>query len=303
MTTDFASKIKKGAQQTAPRIVLVGVEGVGKTTAGAQCPEPIFLCAENGLVGFGLDNVPCFTPENWTDALQFLEYLATSEHQYKSLVVDTLDWLEPLLFSFVCKRDKKEGIEDYGYGKGYVVAVEEFRKFIAGLERIHRRGLLIMINAHCQIKAFNNPVGDNYDRYELKASKQLAGIVKEWSDAVLFARYEVLTVKEGSAKSKAKGVGGQKRIVHTQHCAGWDAKNRFGLPDEMPFDMVEILEAMKQGQPDTPENIISEINSLLPKVPEAKREAIAKFITTNKKDAIALAQALNRVRVLSEEVE
>jgi len=301
--TDFVPKIKKGASAAAPRIVLVGVEGVGKTTAGAQCPDPIFLCAEDGLVGFGFHNVPYTTPENWTEALRFLNYIATGDHPYKSLIVDTLDWLEPLLFSHICKRDKKESIEDYGFGKGYIMAIEEFRRFIAGLELIRKRGILIMINAHCQIKSFNNPIGDNFDRYELKASKQLAGLVKEWADTVLFARYEILTVKDGGKKSKAKGVGGQKRIVHTEHSAGWDAKNRYGLPVTMVFDMPEILEAIKQGMPDKPENIISEINSLLPNVPEAKQAAITAFIEANKTDAIKLSQTLNRVRVLAEETE
>jgi hypothetical protein len=302
-TADFVPKIKKGACKAAPRIVLVGVEGVGKTTAGAQCPDPIFLCAEDGLVGYGLENVPYTTPENWNEALRFLNYIATGDHPYKSLIVDTLDWLEPLLFSFICKRDKKESIEDYGFGKGYIMAIEEFRRFIAGLELIRKRGILVMINAHCQIKSFNNPIGDNFDRYELKASKQLAGLVKEWADVVLFARYEIHTVKDGGKKSKAKGVGGQKRIVHTEHSAGWDAKNRYGLPVTMVFDMPEILEAMKQGKPDTPENIIAEINSMLPNVPEAKQAAITAFIEANKTDAIKLSQTLNRVRVLAEEAE
>jgi len=302
-TNDFVPKIKKGAPAVAPRIVLVGVEGVGKTTAGAQCPDPIFLCAEDGLVGYGLENVPYTTPENWTEALRFLNYIATGDHPYKSLIIDTLDWLEPLLFSHICKRDKKESIEDYGFGKGYIMAIEEFRRFIAGLELIRKRGILVMINAHCQIKSFNNPIGDNFDRYELKASKQLAGLVKEWADTVLFARYEILTVKDGGKKSKAKGVGGQKRIVHTEHSAGWDAKNRYGLPVTMVFDMPEILEAMKQGKPDTPENIIAEINSMLPNVPEAKQAAITTFIEANKTDAIKLSQTLNRVRVLAEEAE
>lgn len=299
-TFDFSSRIKTGAPKAAPRIVLIGVEGVGKTTAGAQCEAPIFLCAESGLVGQGFDNLQNFTPETWEDALDFLRYLASADHPHKSLVVDTIDWLEPKLFSFVCNRDKKGSIEEYGYGKGYIIATDEFRKFLFELDRIHKRGILIMINAHCHIKSFNNPIGDNFDRYELKVCKQIAGLVKEWSDAVLFAKYDVLAVKENS-KGKAKGVGGQKRIVQTQYCAAWDAKNRYGLPVTMPFDMPDILASMVKGEPDSAENIIEDINTLIPKLPADKQAASTAYVTANKSNVIKLSQLLNKIRIITEE--
>lgn len=300
---DFNALIKKGASKKAPRICLIGVEGVGKSTAGANCPNPIFLCAEDGLVGSGFDNVNSYSPKTWEETLLFIDWLITSEHQFQSLIIDTLDWLEPRINKFICTRDKKDSVEDYGYGKGYVIALDEYRKFLSKLELLHiKKNMLILINAHCHIKSFSNPIGDNYDRYELKVSKQIAGITKEWVDAVLFANFEILTVKEGS-KGKAKGVGGQKRIVHTTRSAAWDAKNRYGLPDVMPFDMADILGAMDSGSaPDSIENILSEIEERITKLDEAKRQHAKNYIEANKTNAKNLSLFLNRVRVLTEEV-
>jgi len=299
-------QIKTGAAQAAPRILLIGVEGVGKTTAGSQCEAPIFLSAEDGLVGNGYDNIPHYTPENWDGVLEFLRYLAEEKHDYKSLIIDTIDWLEPMLQAAVVAKYGKNkdvrSIEDFGYGKGYVIAAEEFRKALAYLDAIHQRGILVMVNAHCHIKAFNNPLGDNYDRYEPKVSKQVGGLLKEWADAVLFANYEVSWAKEKGA-SKAKGVGGQVRIVQTQHSAAWDAKNRYGLPAVMAFDMPTILAAMTTGEPETPENIIAEINALLPGLDKKQQQATTAFIEKNGANAKKLTELLNRVRFITNDKE
>lgn len=293
----FVPNIKKGSEKRAPRIVLVGVEGVGKSTAGSACPSPIFLTPEDGLIGTTFNETPNFSPKTWTDAVQFIDWLTETEHEYKSLIIDTLDWLEPRLFSFLCNRDNKASIEDYGYGKGYIVACDEYRTFLARLERLHRaKNMLIMVTSHCHIKNFSNPAGDNFDRYEMKVSKQIAGLTKEWADVVLFARFDIYAYKE-TQKSKAKGVGGQKRIVHTSHSAAWDAKNRFNLPSEMPLDMATILSAVETGSPDEPEKIIAEIKELSSDMPKDKQKGINDYIKKYSADSTALAQLLNRVRV------
>jgi hypothetical protein len=292
------SKIKVGATVAAPRIVLIGVEGVGKTTAGAQCPKPIILTAEEGLVGRGFDGVEHYSPSGWTDVLEFLTWLRDNNDKgYESIIVDTIDWLEPHAEAFICARDKKSSLDDYGHGNGYIALSDEFRRALKLLDDIHKKGLLVMITAHCQIKPFSNPSGDNYDRYELKCSKRIGAMVKEWSDAVLFANYHVDIVKE-SKKGKAKGIGGQVRLVYAERNAAWDAKNRFGLPSVMPFDMPTILEAIKKGEPGSAENIIAEINALAPKLDEEKRKAAADFVTKNAANPLRLSQMLNKIRAI-----
>lgn len=295
---DFRAAIRKGPSEKEPRLVLIGVEGVGKSTAGAGMPAPIFLCAEDGLVGPQFAETPSFAAPTWADALGFLDWLRTEPHEFKSLVVDTLDWLEPKLYTHVCTRDSKSSIEDYGYGKGYTVAAEEFRIFLAKLDELNKRGMAILVLTHSQIKAFNNPIGDNYDRYEPKVAKQIAGMVKEWADAVLFARFQVFAHK-GKGQMKAKGIGGQERVVHTTHSAGWDAKNRYGLPDEMELDMGSILEAIKSANGaggECPEAITAEIRNLSATLPEDIQGKIEAAITQAGTDAAALARVLNKTR-------
>ncbi|MCL2182369.1 MAG: ATP-binding protein [Chitinispirillia bacterium] len=304
-----ATKIKKGSTPLPPRIVLIGIEGVGKTTAGAQCPDPIFLCAEDGLVGGGYEHVAHYAPKDWQDTIDYLQFVAEGQHNYKSLIIDTLDWLEPVLFYYVSKRDDKyhtkerttteTNIENYGYSKGYKVAAQEFRRALALLDAIHRRGMLVIINAHSEKKVYNNPDGENYDRFEMRTDKNLAGMVKEWADTVLFAYFNVHTEKEKGRK--AKGKGGDARIVQTEHSATRDGKNRYRLPKYMPFDMPAILAAISASMTKPAEKYIAEINALLPKVAEDKRKAVLDYVEQNKNNTLLLMQALTRVETLTQE--
>ena len=289
---NYSELIKKGQTQAAPRIVLIGVEGVGKSTAGAQMPKPIFLCSENGLVGKQFADVAHAAPKTWEEVLGFLDYLRNEKHGYENLVVDTLDWLEPVLYKFVCARDKKTSVEDYGYGKGYVVACDEFRGMLSRLEALNRSGMGILILAHSQIKAFNNPIGENYDRYEMKVAKQISALTKEWADCVLFARFETYTKKEGL---KSKGVGGTARVVHTTHCAAWDAKNRYSLPEILPLDMGEIMAAISAGAGDDTSALIAEINELIPSLDEKKAKITLEWLS-KPQTSQALSIMLNKIR-------
>ncbi|MBO5740474.1 MAG: ATP-binding protein, partial [Bacteroidaceae bacterium] len=223
-----------------PKIVLIGQEGVGKSTAGAKMPNPVFLCGESGLVGPQFADTPSFTPTSWAESLAFCEELASNPSGYKTLVIDTLDWIEPMLYAHVVQAAKKNDIkhiEDFGYGKGYVIAQQEARKMLAVLDKVNAAGMAVLILSHSQLKTVKNPEGDDYDHFESRVNTKVAGIFKEWSDAVLFARFEIYVRKDGM---KVKAQGGTERIVQTTHSAAWDAKNRYGLPEVMDLDMSEI---------------------------------------------------------------
>jgi hypothetical protein len=259
---------------------------------------PIFLCSEDGLVGPQFRDTAHFSASDWEQVLGFLDYLLDNPHPYKSIVVDTVDWLEPKLYHFICKRDNEKDIESYGFGKGYTAAATEFRKFVRRLDSLNRKGMAVLVLAHTQVKAFNNPTGENYDRYEPKADKKVAGIIKEWADAVLFAEFQTFAVKPKGA-SKAKGVGGQERIVHTQRSAGWDAKNRYGLPDDMAFDMPAIMEAINAGNGaggDSAKDIADDIRGIYASLSDEKKTKIDADIEKNGGDAAAMSRTLNRVR-------
>lgn len=299
LSVDFRSKIKVGQPKLPPRIFLYGTEKIGKSTAGAEAPNPVFLCSEDGLVGSQFANTPNFSASTWEEAMAFADYLATEDHGYQFFVTDTLDWLQVKLFEFLCRRDQKESIEDYGFGKGYDRAAEEFRGFLAKLDRINKRGIGILILAHSHVKGFQNPTGDNYDRYEPKVNPKISGLVKEWADAVLFAEAKVYTHK-ASKNSKAKAIGGDVHIVHTKKAPGWDAGNRYGLPHEMELDMPSILEAIANGNGaggDSPDAIIEDIRALAAGMPDDKIQKIEAAINEAGADAAALARVLNKTRV------
>ena len=291
---NILEKIKKGPSARPPRIMLIGVEGVGKSTAGAAMPSPIFVCGEDGLVGNQFNDVPSFTPENWGEILQFCDELAKNVGEFKTLVIDTLDWVEPMLYSHVCKTNNHKNIEDFGYGKGYVVAQQEARQLLARLDRLNAAGMNILILCHSQIKTVNNPVGDNYDHFEAKVNAKIGGIFKEWCDCVLFAQFDMYTRKDGM---RSKAYGGDGRIVQTTHSAAWDAKNRYGLPEVMPLDMQAILAAIKGEEGDDLEALKAEFLEYTKTMkPEIAAKA-KKWLEDGKWTPEQLAQKVNSYRV------
>lgn len=287
-------RIQKGQKPRAPRIMMIGVEGVGKSTAGASMPNPIFVCGESGLVGPQFADTPSFTPENWGEILQFLDELAKEPGDFKSVVIDTMDWVEPMLYAHVCKANHHKNIEDFGYGKGYVVAQQEARQLLVRLEKLNTMGMNVLLLCHSQIKTVNNPAGDNYDHFESKMNAKISGLFREWCDCVLFAQFDMYTKKDGM---RSKAYGGDGRIVQTTHSAAWDAKNRYGLPEVMPLDMPSILEAIANGQPEDTEALKKEFMGYVKKMPADIAKKAKAWLDAGKYTSQQLAQKVNSLRV------
>lgn len=287
-------KITKNQKPRAPRIMMIGVEGVGKSTAGASMPNPVFICGESGLVGPQFAEIPSFTPENWGEILAFLDELAANRGDFKTIVIDTLDWVEPMLYSHVCTKNGHKNIEDFGYGKGYVVAQQEARQLLMRLDRLNMEGMNVLLLCHSQIKTVNNPVGDNYDHFESKLNAKISGIFREWCDCVLFAQFDMYTRKDGM---RSKAYGGDGRIVQTTHSAAWDAKNRYGLPEVMPLDMGAIMEAITQGQPQDTEALKAEFLGYVKNMRPDIAQKATKWLESGKWTTQQLAQKVNSYRV------
>ena len=300
--TTLMQRIKKGPSARPPKIMLIGVEGVGKSTAGANMPNPVFICGESGLVGPQFEGVPNFTPANWQELLDFVNEIATEPGEFKTVVIDTLDWIEPMLYAHVVAAAKKNDIkhiEDFGYGKGYVIAQNEARKLIVALDRANAAGMAVLLLSHCQLRKVQNPEGEDYDHFESKVNAKIAGLFKEWADAVLFAKFETFVQKEGN---KVKASGGSTRVVETTHSAAWDAKNRFGLPELMPLDMPEILKAMN-GLGGDAKALEIELRGLLEQIPADKAKKTEAWLSKAKRTAPELQNVINNCKILIKEKE
>ena len=266
--SNILSKIKRGGESLPPRVSLAGPEGIGKSTFGASAPSPLFISQEDGLTG--LDHVARLTPETFADVLAIVDELTANGSEYQTLVIDTMDWLERSIHSFVCTRDSKAGIEDYGYGKGYKVAEQELVLLLSKLDALRQRQEMgIILLSHVHIKAFNSPDGTTWDRYEAKGHRGFTGILREWPDACLFAVYEVFKTKE-KGEQREKVIGGD-RVIHTQWSPGHDAKNRLGLPETLPLSWEDFDAAVQSNRPD---KLRDEYTALLKTadMPEADRE-------------------------------
>lgn len=242
-------QITKGKRARAQKVVVYGPEGVGKSTFAAQFPETLFIDTEGSTDNMDISRLD--KPSSYTMLKTEIAWLKANPTACKTLVIDTIDWAESLIVDDICALHQKKGIEDFGYGNGYVYVKEELGRFLNSLSELVDLGINIVLTAHAQIRKFEQPdeMG-SYDRWELKLGKktssQTAPLVKEWADMVLFANYKTVVMTADNKKKKA--TGGQ-RVLYTQHHPAWDAKNRHGLPEEMPFDYAGIAHIFNQAQP------------------------------------------------------
>lgn len=245
-------QITRGRKARAQKVVIYGPEGIGKSTFAAQFPEPVFIDTEGSTDN--MDVARMDKPTSWTMLKNEIAFIKANSDACKTLVIDTIDWAEQLAVSYVCSQHQKNGIEDFGWGKGYTYVQEEIGRLLNSLSELVDIGINVVLTAHAQIKKFEQPdeMGA-YDRYELKlgqkTSSKTAPLVKEWADMVLFANYKTLVMTTDDGKKKAQG---GERVIYTNHRPAWDAKNRHGLPDQLPFDFGSIAHIFNNPAP-TPE--------------------------------------------------
>lgn len=241
----------RGKIPCAKKVVIYGPEGIGKSTIASKFPGVVFIDTEGSTKDMDVARTPA--PSSWTMIMEQVRYFIAHPSELKTLAIDTADWAEQLCVSDLCSRYQKNGIEDFGYGKGYTYLQEEFGRFLNLLtELVEQRGVNVVLTAHAKMRKFEQPdeLGA-YDRWEMKLSKGAAPMVKEWADMVLFSNYKTIVVNvdgQGATKGKNKVQGG-KRVMYTTHHSCWDAKNRYGLPDEVDFDYASIAHVIEpQGQ-------------------------------------------------------
>ena len=230
-------KITEGIVQRPQRLLIYGPEGIGKSTFASQMPDPLFVDVEDGSGHLPVRRLP--VPPDWDTLLAEIDSVYEEPKGISTIVIDSVDAAERLCQAKVIERAKKKSIEAWGYGKGYVVAAEEYQNLLTALDRCIRRGVNVVMVAHSQLRKVERPDEEGaYDRFEVKLNKHVASKTKEWADAVLFLDYETFVSVDESGKGKASG---GKRVIRTSHSVSWDAKNRFDLPDKLMLDHDGIM--------------------------------------------------------------
>ncbi|HEM2792136.1 TPA: ATP-binding protein [Streptococcus suis] len=248
-------QITKGKRARAQRVVIYGPEGIGKSSLAAQFPNPLFIDTEGSTDN--MDVTRADKPTSWTMLMNHIAFVKANPTICQTLVIDTIDWAEALALQYICAQHGKSGIEDFGWGSGYTYLIEEIGRLLDRLQELVELGINVVLTAHAQVKKFTKPdeLG-GYDRYELKLSNKktetnVSAKVKEWADMVLFLNYKTYIITDDKTK-KQKAQGGQ-RVMQTTHSPSWDAKNRHGLPEELPMDFAGIahifVPATAQEQP------------------------------------------------------
>lgn len=232
MAFDLKS-IKKNTSIAAPRVLIYGVEGIGKSTFAAGAPSPVFIQTEDGLGSLSVDHFPIATKVS--DVLDAIGSLFDGDHEFKSVVIDSLDWLETLIWRDI---EAKYDAKDLAYGKGAMIAADKWREILDGLTALrNERGMAVCLIAHTEIKRFDSPETEPYDRYQPKLQARSSALVREWCDAVLFANYKTLIKKDdvGFNKTVSRGITTGERLLFTSERPAYMAKNRYGLPESIPL--------------------------------------------------------------------
>ena len=222
-----------------------GTSGVGKTTFAADMPNPVFIQTEDGAGSLTLQAFPL--AKSYDDVMAAITALC-EKHDYKTVVIDSLDHLEPLIWKKVCEDNNVASIEQLTYGKGYTMALDLWRELLSGLRHLRdNQGMNVMLIAHHQIRKHADPELEQIDRYEIKLHAKASALVQESCDLVLFAKHKVMVKKEdtGFGNTRARGISTGKRVLCTVETPAYVAKNRFGLPDEIDLSWDALTTAMK----------------------------------------------------------
>lgn len=262
--------IIRGKIQKATKTVIYGPEGIGKSTLASRFPNPVFIDTEGSTGRMDVARFPA--PTSWAILLQEVQEVIRNPSLCRTLIIDTADWAEKLCAEALCAERNVSGIEDFGYGKGYTYLKESFGKLLNLLSEVIDKGVNVVVTAHAIMRKFEQPdeMGA-YDRWELKLSKQCAPLVKEWADMILFCNYKTIVVNvdnKGAQKGTNKAQGG-KRVMYTVHHPCWDAKNRDGLPEELPMDYEQIRHVIEmQVVSRTESNLAADIKKEVSLMPE-----------------------------------
>jgi hypothetical protein len=234
--------LKKGKQSVPPRICIYGGHGIGKSTLASKFPEPIFISTEDGIDSLDVTSFPRATKVK--DVVENIKTLIKEDHKFKTVVIDSVDWLiEPLIVTNV---EASHDAKDLAYGKSQMFVAEEFREILQGLDVLrHKRGMNVVLIAHAAVVKFEDPRTEPYDRYQPKLPNRCNALLQEWADVLAFAAFKVIIKKAdaGFNATKSRGVTTGERLLHFIENPAFAAKNRYTCPEEIEMT-IENLEKL-----------------------------------------------------------
>lgn len=232
----LADKLRALRADMPPRVLIYGPPGMGKTTLASEFPNPVFIQVEDGTPA-GLDLVG-MQAASFDDVMDGIRAIYEEEHEFQTLVIDSLDKMQPLLWDAVCRDNKWDSIETPGYGKGYVATEYRWRELLDGLQALRRdRRMNIVLISHSDVERFDDPRTASYSQYAIRLHKSGRKLVEDEVDAILLLNYEA-TVKEedqGFNKKRAHAEGGSQRFIYTEGRPAYTAKNRYGMPPKIVY--------------------------------------------------------------------
>lgn len=262
-------KIIEGKEKRPLKIVIYGPEGIGKSTFASKFPDPLFIDTEGGTSNLDVRRIKC--SKSWDELLLIVKEIIKNPTICKTLVLDTADWSETMCINAVTEKYRKNNIEDFGYGKGYTYLLDEYTRLLSLFDELIEIGINVVITAHAKPRKFELPEEQGaFDRYEMKLTRQVAPVIKEWCDALFFVNYKIYVVTTENNTKKAQG---GKRVLYTTHNPTYDAKNRFDLPEELELKfeaIAHLFEGQEKQKKEVvdPENIsgMSAVNERLNKM-------------------------------------
>jgi hypothetical protein len=231
------SSLKSSKRSDPPVMLLYGVDGIGKTSLAAEFPDPLYLPTEGERAPSDVEIATPGTIESFGALLDIIEELLTTEHEFKTVIIDSVDGLEPLIWRATCQRIGVDTIESPGFGRGYVEADTEWNELLGACAALAQSGICVVMIAHPEIARFDSPITDPYSRYGIKVHKRASALLREKSDIVAFCNYRIsIKEKEVARQTKvAHAEGGKDRQVHLSEGAGFQAKNRYSMPDAITY--------------------------------------------------------------------
>jgi len=241
-------KINKEKIIKPPRILIYGVGGVGKTKFCSELPKPIFSDIEGGADELGVDRFD--RPEHFLGFLEQIKWLLKNDHDYKTYVIDSIDWLEKLAEEDSANAFNKLSVGEVDFGKGYSRVVSEVARVLDLLDELrNKKSMIIALTGHAKIVTFEDPTSASYNRYSLDCRDKVTATVVEWVDCVAFANYRFAVKKEGESfgKDTVKAVGSGERVMYLEERPAYIAKNRYGIKEVLPLDAKIFLNKIRSN--------------------------------------------------------